>query len=576
MIKFTKIRYKNFFSVGNSFLEFDLDQSKKTVIAGKNGHGKSTMFSAITFGLFGKTVKNVNKPAVVNSVNRKDCVVEIEFTADGSSYLVRRGVKPAIFEIYKDDKIIDQTAVNDYQTYLETKILKTSFRTFIQTCIISVENYKPFMSLATRDRREFVEDILDIGVFSTMNILLKSRLNTTKDQLKIIDVELKSAKQKVLIMKDHLDELVKQRDDGVNNLTSKIESFEMKKRELEEDIEKKNDRLSKLQEEGKEIANLLSDFPSQTELTRLISGIQQNLGRLKKDEKFFHENDGCPTCLQKIDESHKNSITSKLQIEEESFEATLKDYIDRLSKVNEILALVKDNNDKYSELNFKISTELRGIKHYDESIFDTKQEITRLNEGFGSIEERKQELRNTASEAIEIQKKKADLNEAKTYLESAYELLKDSGIKAKIVRQYVPLINKYLNDYLERFDFFVSFNVDEEFNETIKSRHRDDFTYDSFSAGEKQRIDLACLFTMRKIAKVKNSFDCNLLMFDEILDASIDDVGTELFLDILDDKEFDKTNVFIISHKNKDKLAERFGSCIEFRKEGNFSLAEVS
>lgn len=568
-IIFKKIRYKNFFSSGNTFTEIDLLASPKTVIHGKNGDGKSTLFSAIVFALFGKTIKNVNKPNIVNSINKKDCVTEIEFTKGSDEYRVCRGIKPNVFEIYVNGSLLEQTAINDYQEYLETKILKTNYRTFLQTTIISIENYTPFMSLTAAQRREFVENILDITVFTTMNQILKSKLATCKESLKIVDVELKSAREKVLMLKEHIEELQAHKE-------SSVALFDSREKEYLLCIEKENERIASLTIEQnritEEMKSLNSDSTQIAKLRDRMLSIKKSQEIIEKNTSFFSNNNECPTCKQGIDSNHKDSIIYENNCEYHTLSSELEPLVLQVKQLMADAEIVAKKSSELQAIAHQISSASRSIQTINQSLSNNRSEKVNFENDTSKIDEKKNQMKKLASDAISTQNKKASLNEEKTYLEAAQELLKDSGIKSKIVKQYIPLINKYLNHYLSLMEFFVLFELDEEFNETIKSRHRDIFTYDNFSAGEKQRIDLSCLFTMRKISKAKNSFDSNLMLFDEILDSSLDSVGTDLFLDILDTDEFSGSNIFIISHKNADKLADRFGSSILFKKEGNFSI----
>lgn len=569
MINITKVRYKNFFSVGNAFLEFDLTKDPKTVIAGKNGDGKSTLMSAITFGLFDRTIKAVNKPNIVNSINKKDCLVEIELSISNDKYLIRRGIKPSVFEIYKNDVLIEQTNKNDYQNTLESKILKTTFRTFTQTCFISIENYKPFMSLTKWERREFVEDILDIRVFSVMNVLLKSKISKSKERLKIVEIELKNAKQKVLLLKNHLEELQNNRNNLVKQYDENEESISNQINSLNIQIEELNKKESII---ISEIEKLKIEKKSYDKIEKMSDGLNHSINSIEKNEKFFHDSAACPTCRQNITEEHKSNILSKTTDEKNSLKESLEDLRKNMSNLSTSLELLSTKQNELNKIQISKSTILNSIQMNSSSLRKLIKDREVLNSNYESIETKKLELKNTASDALLKQKEKADIATSLIFDDAKYELLKDSGIKSKIIKQYIPVINKLLNEYLEKFEFFVSFNLDEEFNETIKSRHRDDFTYDNFSMGEKQRIDLASLFTMRRIARMKNSFDCNLLFFDEVGDASIDGNGTDCFLDILDSHEFSKTNIFVISHRNKDKFADRFENVLEFSKEGNFTV----
>lgn len=563
-----KLRAKNFFSIGNSFLEIDIQKYKKTVITGSNGNGKSTINNAITFGLFKKTLKKVTISQMVNSINGKNCVVEIDLTSSGSKYLVRRGIKPSIFEIYKDDVLLDQTLVGDYQTFLEEKILKCSYRTFIQTSIISIENYVPFMALEKAGRREFIEDILDIGVFSTMNTLIKTKVSKNQEEIKLLDISLFGLKQRLLLQRNYIDELTEKKKIGIETLDTKISVYEDEIEEVSEAFIDSDKILFSIKEEKSEL-NL--KIVRQNEINSLISGIRAKISVYERDINFFGKNTDCPTCRQNILHEHVSSIVDS-QIESRN---RLKDEMDTLtqevSNYSSCTSLMSSLNQKESAHNGKISVAHSTISRLKKLIVQVNEEKVEIH-AKDDIEEKRNSMSADAKEALKIRERQILLSDEQNYNSLMLEMFKDSGIKSKIVDQYIPIINEKVNAYLEKLDFFVSFNLNSEFVETIKSRHRDDFTYSSFSAGEKMRIDMSLLFTFRSLAKMRNSFSTNLLMLDEIGDSSTDSAGIDLLISILQSPEFDDSNLFVITHSNKDVFEQRFDGLYEVSKRDGFTV----
>jgi DNA repair exonuclease SbcCD ATPase subunit len=564
----SKVRGKNFLSIGNAFLEVDLQKYSRTVIQGFNGSAKSTIANLITFGLFNQTIKQINRPQIVNSVNQKGTVVEIEFESHGKSYLVRRGIKPNIFEIFENGVALDQTISNDFQEYLETNIIGTNIKTFLQTSVLSVENYKPFMTLRTQERRAFIEEILDIKVFSFMNQILKSKISKYKEEIKFIDLELKSCFTKAKLQKAHIDRLQSIQGDSVAALKSKLESLQEEKVTLEARIKEKTATILEKNTLYKLAKKKLEDH--QTTLERIKTFDDAIAKHLEKIDSVKHE-DSCPVCASLLDEKAKLTIVSpsmekmqELSNKKDEFVAKLYDQESLMAEIGSINEIISDANS---------------------SNFADNGTVTRLNKDIGELESEladyaqseeladlKAELKQTAQEALVLKDKQSKLNAEQDYNNLMIELFKDSGIKTKIVDQYLPIINGLINGYLEKLDFFISFNLDSEFNEIIKSRHRDDFTYGSFSAGEKTRIDTALLLTFRQLSKIRNSFDCNILFLDEILEC-LDQKGIDNFLALIDDmEEFKSSNIFIISHKSKDQLAEVFDGNLLMYKESGFSL----
>lgn len=559
-----KLRFKNFFSAGNAFVEFDLRKYPTAVISGKNGLGKSTVLSAITFGLFGKTIKQVSKPQIVNSINGKNCLVEIELSINSDNYLIKRGIKPNLFEIYKNSELVDQTSVNDYQDYLEENILGCSFRTFLQTSVISIENYKPFMSLTKAERRDFIEDILDIKVFTVMNQLVKAKIVKNKDELKLINLSLQSSKEKILLLKSHIDTLESLQKNSIQDMNKRLQEAQENSSEAHQVIQ---DVTILLDENNTELKTLKSKKQEKTSIESKINELKSSIRQVENQLIYLEENTNCPTCKKPFDseeskvklrEKHSSLLEQKEPILEE-----LKQYDGIDEQIYSLMEII-------SELTNKISNSNTIISSANKTILSIEKEKLRL-ENSEDILEQKNVMKELAKSAMALKEKQTEINTEQDYNLVMLELFKDSGIKSKIVEQYIPVINTLVNQYLDKLDFFVSFNLDSEFNEIIKSRHRDNFTYSSFSAGEKQRIDSALLFTFRQLAKMKNSFSCNLLALDELLDSSTDSDGIDLIMNILNDKEFAESNILVISHANKERFEDSFEGCYNVYKRDGFT-----
>ena len=563
-----KVRGKNFLSIGNAFLEFDIQKYSRTVLEGKNGSAKSTAASMITFGLFGQAIKNITKPQIINSVNGKHCLVEIEFIANGNQYLIRRGIKPNIFEIIENGKPLDQTLANDFQDYLEKNILKTNFKTFLQTSILSVENYKPFMTLRTHERRAFIEEILDIKVFTFMNQILKSKIGKNKEELRLLDVQLKSAFTKAKMQKQHIEQIEQIKSSNTEQIQVKIANLTAERNSLEQ----KNVEIKKL---------LITYTKTSVELNKKSREHQLILTKLDQLEKIIgdaivkmdsvSDEALCPVCNSEIHESIKCGIVDPLKKLVDETNETKRTLFAKLEQYSTVADEIIEINSNINSANNEVSTNNTVISKLNIDIDALGDEISSIAKT-EELADMKAELKQTATEALNFKQKQADISTEQQYNEMMIELFKDSGIKSKIVDQYIPIINNLINVYLEKLDFFVSFNLDAEFNEIIKSRHRDDFTYGSFSAGERTKIDIAMLFTFRQLSKIRNSFDCNLLFIDEILEF-LDESGTTNFLSMIDElDEFKNSNIFVISHKLKEQLVEVFDGHLLMHKESGFSL----
>lgn len=565
-----KLRFKNFFSAGNCFIEIDLQKYKKSVITGKNGHGKSTINSAITFALFNKTIKQVTRSLIVNSINNKNCLVEIEFSVGTKEYLVRRGIKPNIFEIIEDGVLVDQSSVTDYQDHLEEVIMKSSYRTFLQTSVISIENYKPFMSLTKAERRDFIEDILDIKVFSMMNQLIKSKVSKNKEELRILDVKFKSIREKILLQKAHIEQLESIQTEGIESLDAKLQEYEKEVREAETEIELVSKEIAPIKE-------LQANIRKKKEVRdQILSDINTNKTKLRavdQEISYFGNTDQCLTCRQDLEETHVNSIVDTATEVKTKIEKDINSLYSDLKEFINIDKELESANENLTRCNTKISTANSTISRMNRLISDVDKEKNKLSVSNDVIEQ-KESMKSSAKEALVIKDKQTELNTEQDYNLLMLELFKDSGIKSKIVDQYIPVINKLVNQYLDKMEFFVGFTLDSEFNEVIKSRHRDEFVYNSFSAGEKIRIDIALLFTFRQLAKMKSAFSTNILVLDEIMDASADAEGIELIMCILEAEEFESTNIMVISHSNSDRFEDRFDGHYSVTKRDGFTQIE--
>lgn len=565
MITFNTVRWKNFLSTGNNFTEIQLDRSETTLIVGENGAGKSTILDALCFGLYGKPFRVINKPQLVNSINTGATIVEVEFTIGTRKWKVIRGIKPNKFEIYCDDQMVNQDANSrDYQKYLEQSVLRLNYRSFTQVVILGSSTFVPFMQLKAQHRREVVEDILDIRIFSLMNMILKQKIRDLGEKVKDLDYEIRLQSEKISMQENHIedlktnkDEIISKRKDLLSESTKTIEerqaSYELLQKEIAELTESILDSKKVDSKKGK--------------LKELAVGVAGKHKRIVDEMQFFTDNEHCPTCDQDIVEEHrKTMVTSREEslVEVEEGIAKLKEELssveDRVKEINEISDKIRDKQISSAEVHSSVSELQRQVN-------DLKAEIDSFESGSVSDADL-DKLAGLKTDADKLAKRKTELKEETHYLEAAKDMLQDSGIKTKIIKQYLPIMNQLINKYLASMEFYVNFNLDESFNETIKSRYRDDFTYSSFSEGEKMRIDLALLFTWRAVAKMKNSTNTNLLILDEIFDSSLDNTGTDEFLKILN--TLGNENVFVISHKG-DVLADKFRHSIRFEKVNNFS-----
>ena len=565
MIIFKTVRWRNFLSTGNNFIEIQLNRNPTTLIIGENGAGKSTVLDALCFGLFGRPFRNINKPQLLNSINNRNCVVEIEFQIGSKKLKVIRGIKPNVFEIYINGKMYNQDAnVRDYQKYLEQQILKLNYRSFSQVVILGSSTFIPFMQLRARHRREVVEEILDIQIFSLMNMLLKMKLRDIANDIKNTEYQYELTREKIALHKKYIEDMKKNKKEFINEKSSLLASNE------EEIFKKKSDINSHLNN-NKKLLFQISDNDKVIKTHIKLKDIRSTLREKKKNNagmvEFFEGNADCPTCEQHIDENFKENMIRKYQEEVNKFIDALIELKEMLLKSNKRQDIISEIAKTIRENEVHVAKENSSITQLEKFNSTLQLEIDQLQSGAISKPDY-DKLKKLELKMVDVEKQKRELKEDQTYSEAVRNMLQDTGIKTKIIKQYLPIMNKLINTYLTAMEFYVNFTLDESFTETIKSRYRDEFTYDSFSEGEKMRIDLALLFTWRAIAKMKNSTNTNLLMLDEIFDSSLDSTGTDEFLKILN--TLGGENVFVISHK-QDALSDKFKSTIKFEKTKNFS-----
>ena len=572
MLIFKTVLWKNFLSTGNATSKLNLNEYQSTLVVGKNGEGKSTMLDALTFALFGKPFRDINKNQLINSINKKNCLAEVEFEVNGNSYKVSRGIKPNIFTIECNGVVINQdAALKDYQKVLEQQILHLNYKTFTQVIILGSSSFVPFMQLPSNQRREVIEDILDIRVFSTMNTILKEKISATKEVLVRIEAQVGAERSKIESQKTLIATLVNSKTEAIGSLQIKID-------ENSKNIEESKQNIARISEE---IAVLQGKLTTSDELQinlekakSLKTKTSHNVETFETNLEFFNNNTTCPSCSQEIGDEHFTQCTTEL-------EKSIKENTEKLDEIDKVIKKFMEQaanmaaiSNEIVSKNIEVSTNNNSITIYNNQITQLNAEIEQTKVNTGDIDGEKKKLKSFAEEALNLIMNKNNLLEQRNLQEVASILLKDTGIKTAIIREYLPAMNKLINKYLTAMDFFVKFELDEAFNEIIKSRHRDDFTYASFSEGEKMRIDLAILFTWRQIAKMKNSINTNLLVLDEIFDSSLDTAGTDYFLSIM--SAFgDNTNVFVISHKG-DQLIDKFQNTIKFEKKNDFSVIATS
>ena len=564
MINFKKLRWKNLLSTGNVFTEIDLCKNDTTLIVGTNGAGKSTILDALSFALFGKPFRKINKPQLVNSITKKNCLVEVEFNIGTKEYKIVRGMKPTVFEVYQNDKLLNQSAeMKDYQELLEKQIIKVNHKSFSQVVVLGSATFQPFMQLSAAQRREVIEDLLDLQIFTVMNSLLKDKVLINSENIYDINSKKKIAESRNEMTKQHLVDLEE------NNSKLVIEKQNLIK-ETENQIKVLHKKYSDLETQIESIRSKTEDEETVSKkinkISKLRHQIEAKVALLNSDLEFFQNHENCPTCKQNIAEEFRlktieDKNSQKKEIED-GLDLLMLEYETTNNRLNQIMNLI-------SEIQ---SLEMQKIE-YKTTINSLSKYVIQLNEEIDKLKQNKNEttdnkIKEYEKELIELENDYKKYLDEKNVLSAAGILLKDTGIKSKIIKQYIPVINKLINKYLSSMDFFVSFELDESFNETIKSRYRDDFTYASFSEGEKQKIDLALLFTWRAIAKLRNSISTNLLIMDEIFDSSLDQNATDYLTNIIHDLAKDN-NIFIISHK--EHMNEKFNNVIKFIKTKNFS-----
>ena len=571
MIIFKQISWRNFLSTGDQPTIISLDKSATTLIIGENGSGKSTILDALTFGLFGKPFRSINKSQLINTINEKGLIVEIDFSIGNKKFLVRRGIKPNIFEILQDGKLLDQLAnIRDYQEYLEKVILKLNYKSFTQIVLLGSSTFEPFMQLKQSDRRAIVEDLLDIQIFSSMNTILKQKNSELKNDMGTLEIEKGLHNQNIKIQEDYIKRLQEDSQSVISQKEKQITQFESKRKTATDTMAALNSEIGTL---GKKMLNEDSAKKKSSEYEKVQSQIELKLHNAEKELEFYENNSTCSTCKQVIDDNFKKEklidISNKIDDKKDGLDK-LQSEIDSLGKtLKEYREIGENLVEKHKEF-VVIQSKIDSI---GDNIERTQKEITSLKN--------KKKLDNSVEDELKVLKENleecmrdyVELCDRKKLHEYAHELLRDSGIKTKIIRQYVPIINKYMNKYLNDLDFLINFSIDENFNETIQSQYRDEFSYASFSEGEKMRIDLALLFTWRQVAKLKNSVNTNLLIMDEVFDSSLDAEGTDAFLKIINSMDVN-TNVFVISHKG-EILFDKFISTIKFTKERSFSKIEA-
>jgi DNA repair exonuclease SbcCD ATPase subunit len=566
MITFQKIRWKNFLSTGNQFTEVELNQHRTNLVVGTNGAGKSTVLDALTFALFNKPYRKINKPQLVNTTNERECVVEIEFSINTRQYLVRRGIKPNIFDIVVNGTPLHREADDRaMQRILEENILKLNYKSFTQIVILGSSTFVPFMQLTSSNRREVIEDLLDIRIFSAMNNILKDNLKDKKSQVKSLDLKKETLKDKMKMQKDFIEELENRGNANINANREKITNLDKEVGVYMEENDKTNEQVERLTEQQQELTDAGKKL---VKLNNLKGKISQKVSTITKEHKFFTENTVCPTCTQSIEEEFRlNRITDaqnkakELKEGYEELENTIKFEQERGRQFTDLSQEITNLTHGISQNNTRISLNQRQIRDLEHEIQTITENLANRNSEHEKLEEFRENLQKTIEDL-------SDRKQEIVYHDFAYSLLKDDGVKTKIIKKYLPFINQQVNRYLQMMEFYINFQLDEEFNESVKSPIHEDFSYSSFSEGEKMRIDLSLLFTWREVARVKNSANTNLLIMDEVFDSSLDGFGTDEFLKIIRYVIKD-ANIFVISHKSD--LHDKFESVIKFDKIKGFS-----
>ena len=566
MILFEKIRWKNFLSTGNQYSEISFQDHATTLIVGVNGSGKSTVLDALTFSLFGKPFRKINKPQLINSTNEKDCRVEVEFSLGTTSWRVVRGIKPNTFEIYRDDKLLDQSSnANDQQKWLEQNVLKMNYKSFTQIVVLGSSTFVPFMQLTATNRRDVIEDLLDIKIFSSMNNIIRDKIRQVKEEIKVLDLKKESLNDKVGMQEKFIDEVETR---GKENIKEKDDKIKVLKVEIDAHIEHNQLKESQVEDLTKEQETLIGSSEKLLKLNTLKGKISHNVSTITKEHKFFTDNTVCPTCTQSIDEEFRinkiddaQSKAKELQSGYKQLEDAIKNEQERERQFTTLSKEITNLTHGISKNNTRVSGCQRQVQELESEIQTLTSQLENRSVEHDKLETFKENLQETYDELVSRKDKTK-------YYNFTYGLLKDGGVKTKIIKKYLPLINQQVNRYLQMMDFYINFTLDEEFNETIQSPIHEDFSYASFSEGEKQRIDLALLFTWREVAKCKNSVSTNLMILDEVFDSSLDGQGTEEFLKIIRYVITD-ANIFVISHKNG--MEDKFENVVRFEKLKGFS-----
>ena len=566
MILFEKARWKNFLSTGNQFTEVDFLKYSTNLIIGTNGAGKSTVLDALTFSLFGKSFRKINKPQLVNSVNEKDCVVEVEFSINGTQWRIQRGIKPAIFKIWRDDNLLDQSAAaNDQQKWLEQNVLKMNYKSFTQIVILGSSTFVPFMQLTSSNRREVIEDLLDIRIFSSMNGVIKEKIRSMKESVKVLELKKESLIEKVQMQENFIDELETRGKENIKQKEDKIQGL----------LNEENDLMNACKGMNEELISIkkrLEKHSGATEKLRTLGNlkgkISNKVATITKEHKFFTENTVCPTCRQDIEETFRINRINDAQNKAKELQSGYKELEQAINKEEERERQFTALSKEITALTHGISQNNTKIAGCQRQVRDLESEIQRITDQLANKSSENEKLAtfkdNLKTTYDELAQRKDTIN----YYDFSYSLLKDGGVKTKIIKKYLPLINQQVNKYLQLMDFYINFSLDEEFSETVQSPVHEDFSYASFSEGEKMRIDLALLFTWREVARMKNSVNTNLLIMDEVFDSSLDGFGTEEFLKIIRFVIKD-ANIFVISHK--ESLHDKFADVKRFEKIKGFS-----
>jgi len=572
MINFKTVRWKNFLSTGNKFTEVDLQLTKSSLVVGHNGAGKSTMLDAISFGLFGKPHRNINKPQLVNSINQKACVVEVEFDVGAAQYKVVRGLKPGVFEIWKNGTMINQSShAKEYQKILEQNILKLNHKSFHQVVVLGSSSFIPFMQLPAGHRRDVIEDLLDINVFSKMNQLLREKNGALKDKTNEVKYQLDLISDKIETQKKYIKDVKALNKEYADKIKEEITELEAEQTRLTDE----NTELGTfIESNSSKVSETLAKLNSKhSTLKEHEHELKSEIKKLVKETKFFEENSTCPTCSQDIGDQLRQEKITEASTSAKSINSKLSAINEESNNVGSDIEVANKVQTVVTNKQHNLLSNNKRLQQISESLASKRSDLGKMQSGGSDLAEAEATLETYTEQKDSLQEQRLLLSDQRSYNEVIGEMLKDTGIKTKIIKQYLPVINKLVNQYLQVLDFFVHFDLDESFQETIRSRHRDEFTYDSFSEGEKQRIDLSLLFTWRQIAKMKNSISTNLLILDETFDSSLDTDGVENLQKIL--LHLSDTNVFVISHKG-DILDGKFDRKIEFFKDKNFSKMKQS